>query len=98
MKDSIKHWLARAPKSSHSIRILAGAYLLYTAYCILRDRSTGGHPFLLLAAAFLFVLSGAFLLLSSLYALRFGFTADHVKAEDPSTGSGKELENRNDGE
>lgn len=76
-KEKFIAYLRRTPKASHTIRVLAGAYLLYTAYQIFSEFNTGQNDFLIIAFAVIFTVIGALLLATSLYALSNYYYAEN---------------------
>lgn len=59
---------ARTPKFTHTIRVIAGAYLIYMGYGLFKDRFANGNTEIniwLLLAAGLFIVFGAFFLFTS---------------------------------
>lgn len=81
-KDKFIAWLKRAPKSSHVIRVLAGLYLLYTAYQIFKELGSGQNDLLIVVFAIIFAIVGALILGTSLYALNKYYYAENTAGDD----------------
>ena len=81
-KEKFIDWLKRAPRASHIIRVLAGAYLLYTAYQIFNELGKGQNDFLIILFAVIFVIVGALLLATSMYALNKYYYAENKAGDD----------------
>lgn len=77
MKEKVIRWMKTAPKVSHTIRILAGAYLIYMSYSMFTDPTSEINAFVIICGV-LFVVIGAFFLATSLYALSKGCYSDYV--------------------
>lgn len=90
MKKKIKDFMRKSSKASHTIRVLAGGYLLYTAYCLFKDME-GGNPLIVIPAGVIFVLFGAFFLITSLIALQNGYTSDCFATEEDELRAKAEL-------
>ena len=82
MKEKIIASLKRAPKASHTIRVLAGGYLAYTAYQIFNELGSGQNDFLIIAFAVIFVIVGLLIGGSSLYALNKYYYAENKAGDD----------------
>ena len=77
MKEKLIKWLKTAPKLSHTIRILAGGYLIYLSYGMFTDPASEINAFVIICGT-LFVIIGLFLLITSLIAYNKGFYSDYV--------------------
>ena len=77
MKEKLALWLKSAPKISHTIRVLAGGYLIYLSYGMFTDPSSNINA-LVVICGILFVIIGLFFLSSSLIALNKGLYSDYV--------------------
>lgn len=95
-KEKFIEWLKRAPKSSHIIRVLAGLYLLYTAYQIFKELGTGQSDFLIIAFAVIFAIIGALILASSLYALNKYYYAENKAGDNWDKEESETEENNTD--
>lgn len=81
-KEKFIAWLKRAPRASHIIRVLAGVYLVYTAYQIFNELGSGQNDFLIIAFAVIFVIVGLLIGGSSLYALNKYYYAENKAGDD----------------
>ena len=97
-KEKFIAYLRRTPKASHTIRVLAGAYLLYTAYQIFSEFNTGQNDFLIITFAVIFTVIGALLLATSLYALSNYYYAEnkHYGHDEEDEESDSESEESSD--
>lgn len=77
MKEKLIHWMKLAPKVSHTIRVLAGGYLMYLSYGMFTDPASEINALVILCGI-LFALIGLFFLATSLYALNKGIYSDYV--------------------
>jgi len=66
-----------APKISHTIRVLAGAYLMYLSYGMFTDPASEINAFVIICGV-LFAIIGLFFLATSLIALNKGYYSDYV--------------------
>lgn len=81
-KEKFIEWLKRAPRASHIIRVLAGFYLVYTAYQIFKEMGTGQNDFLIIVFAVIFAIVGIFIGGSSLYAMNKYYYAENKAGDD----------------
>lgn len=81
-KEKFIEWLKRAPRASHIIRVLAGIYLVYTAYQIFSELGKGQNDFLIVSFAVLFVIIGVLLTITSTYALNKYYYAENKAGDD----------------
>jgi len=93
MKEKFIASLKRAPKASHTIRVLAGGYLAYTAYQIFKELDKGQNDFLIIVFAIFFAIVGVILAGSSLYAL-----SNYYYAENKTLDNDEEAEVAEDAE
>lgn len=81
-KEKFIAWLKRAPRASHIIRVLAGFYLVYTAYQIFKELGNGQSDFLIIAFAVIFAIVGIFIGGSSMYAMSKYYYAENKAGDD----------------
>ena len=77
MKEKLMKWMKTAPKMSHTIRVLAGGYLMYLSYGMFTDPANEINAFVVLCGI-LFAVIGLFFLTTSLIALNKGYYSDYV--------------------
>lgn len=71
-------------KARHYVKIILGVYLIYTAYCIVKDMRAGiaaDRPVLFYTAAAVFAAVGAFLALTSFRAA-MKISAEELKEQE----------------
>ena len=81
-KEKFIAWLKRTPRASHIIRVLAGFYLVYTAYQIFKELGKGQNDILIIVCAVAFVIIGAFIGLTSMYAMSKYYYAENTAGDD----------------
>ncbi len=83
-QEKLKTWMEKRRYSSYLMGILAGAYLLYTAWDLFRGApGSSGSPGALYGFAVLFALAGLCLCGLSLLAIRKGWYREHGTENDP---------------
>ena len=82
MKEKLINRLKSLNKRSHTIRIIAGAYLVYTAYEIFSEMQGAPRPAFVIFAGVFFAVAGAFFCVTSLYAYNNFYYAEAAYAED----------------
>ena len=90
--------MKKTPKASHTIRVLAGGYLAYTAYQIFKELNKGQNDFLIIVFAIFFAIVGVILAGSSLYALSKYYYAENKTLDNDEDSEEAEPEENTDSE